>query len=214
MTSEPTIYVVDDKESNRELLEGLMMSVGLSVEAYASAQDFLDTLDPTRPGCLLLDVRMPGMSGLELQKVLRARAIKLPVIIVTAHGDTEVAVEAMKAGAFDFVEKPINNQKVLDLVHQALALGARMVEEETRLNEIRGRFERLTPRERDVLAEIVKGEPNKRVAYTLDVSIKTVEFHRARVMEKMEARSLADLIRMTLALDGETGGTSGSTQRL
>jgi FixJ family two-component response regulator len=201
MTPEPTVFVVDDDEAVRRFLSGLVGSVGLRTEAYASARAFLDACDPGRPGCLLLDIRMPDMSGLELQKELKARGIHLPVIILTGHGDVQVAVRAMKAGAVDFLEKPFNNQQLLDRVQQAVAENTRASDSRVRQDEIKARVARLTPREREVLDLVAAGETNKGVARSLDISEKTVEIHRAHVMEKMQANSLADLVKMIAILE-------------
>ena len=201
MTPEPTVFVVDDDEAVRRFLSGLIASVGLRIEAYASAREFLDACDPDRPGCLLLDIRMPDMSGLELQKELKSRGIHLPVIILTGHGDVQVAVRAMKAGAVDFLEKPFNNQQLLDRVQQAVAENTRASDSRVRQDEIKARVARLTPREREVLDLVAAGETNKGVARSLDISEKTVEIHRAHVMEKMQANSLADLVKMIAILE-------------
>jgi FixJ family two-component response regulator len=166
------------------------------VEAYASAQDFLAAYEPGRPGCLVLDVRMPEMSGLELQRELTNRAIDLPVIILTGHGNVQVAVHAMKAGAIDFVEKPFDNEFLLDRIQKAVTESLRAGSERARRNEISERMQLLTPRERQVLDLVVAGETNKGVARHLDISEKTVEIHRAKVMRKMQAKSLADLVKM------------------
>ncbi len=201
MTPEPTVFVVDDDQAVRRFLCGLIASVDLRVEAYASAREFLDAYEPGQPGCLLLDIRMPGMSGLELQKELAERAIDLPVIILTGHGDVQVAVHAMKAGAVDFIEKPFNNELLLDRIQKAVAEGVEADSTRARQDEIMGRVELLTPRERQVLDMVVAGETNKGVARRLDISDKTVEIHRARVMEKMQAKSLADLVKMVAIVE-------------
>jgi len=193
-----TIFVVDDDKAVRDSLSWLISSVGLHVETFGSAQDFLDVYDPTRPGCLLVDVRMPGMSGLELQKRLAENPHCLPVIIVTGHGDVQMAVRAMKDGAFDFIEKPYNDQILLDLVQKAVRECERRRTEVTSHQEIQDLVDTLTPRERQVMDMIVAGNTNKQIAYTLDISEKTVEAHRAKVMEKLQASSLADLIRKSL----------------
>ncbi len=196
MTPEPTVFVVDDDEAVRRFLRGLIASIGLRVEIYGSAQMFLDAYEPGTPGCLLLDLRMPNMSGLELQKKLAERAIDLPVIIVTGHGDVQVAVHAMKNGAFDFVEKPFNNELLLDSIQKAVADSERSTNLRVEREAFNSRIELLTPRERQVLEIVVTGETNKGVARYLDISDKTVEIHRAHVMEKMQAKSLAHLVKM------------------
>ena len=180
----PKVFVVDDDQSNRDLLQRLMESVKLAVETYPSARKFLAAIRPDCRGCLLLDVRMPGMSGIELQKELTARQIDLPVIIVTGHSDMRMAVSAMKRGAFDFVEKPINNQHVLDLVHRAMSDDANKAEDQSRKVEIDTRLSLLTPRERQVLDLIAAGKANKQIAHELSISQRTVEVHRAKAMKK------------------------------
>lgn len=201
MTPEPTVFVVDDDHAVRRFLCGLIASVDLRVEAYASAREFLDAYEPGRPGCLLLDIRMPGMSGLELQKELAERAIDLPVIILTGHGDVQLAVHAMKAGAVDFIEKPFNNELLLDRVQNAVAESVEADSTRVRRDQIMGRVDLLTPRERQVLDMVVAGETNKGIARRLDISEKTVEIHRAKVMEKMQAKSLADLVKMVAIVE-------------
>ena len=196
MTNEPTVFVVDDDEAIRGVLNWLMDSVGLKSESYASGQEFLTAYDPDRTGCLVLDVRMAGMSGLELQSALAQKSADLPIILLTGHGDVQMAVHAMKAGAFDFLEKPFNNQQLLDLVQKALHTHLDSRTGKERRDEIDALLLRLTPREREVFDRVVAGETNKLIAHHLGISIKTVETHRSRVMEKLAARSLADLIRM------------------
>lgn len=205
MSVQPIAYVVDDDMAVRNSLCFLMTSVSLPVLVFSSAHEFLEAYQPNRPGCLLLDIRMPGMSGLELQKELIARSIELPVIIVTGIGDTEVAVRAMKRGAFDFVEKPVNNQLLLDKIQQAVEDSKCLWEERTQQAEILRRLDLLTTRERDILNLIVAGEKNKWIANHLGISERTVEVHRARVMEKMQAKSLAVLIRMVINTERLTG---------
>ncbi len=199
-TTEPTVFVVDDDHAVRRFLYGLIASVGIPVESYASAQDFLDSYEPGRAGCLLLDIRMPGMSGLELQQELDRRAIDLPVIILTGHGNVQVAVNAMKAGAVDFIEKPFNNELLLDRVQRALSEGVKAREARLGQEAIRDRMAQLTPRERQVLERVIAGDTNKGVARRLGISEKTVELHRSRVMEKMQAGSLAALVKMVSAV--------------
>ena len=199
-TFEPTVFVVDDDQAVRRFLCGLITSVDIPVESYASAQDFLDSYEPGRPGCLLLDIRMPGMSGLELQQELDRRAIDLPVIILTGHGNVQVAVNAMKAGAVDFVEKPFNNELLLDRIQRALSDSVKVREIRLEQEKIKARMARLTPREREVLERVIAGDTNKGVARRLGISDKTVELHRSRVMEKMKAGSLAALVKMVSAM--------------
>ncbi len=202
MTDKPaTVFIVDDDQEVRQALALLMESVGLQVETFESGNDFLQQFDPDRPGCMILDVRMPGMSGLELQARLAAEIIHPPVIIITGHGDVPMAVRAVQAGAVDFIEKPFNDQALLDSVHKALELDARKRGRASKLAEIRARLQTLTPREQEVMKLVVAGKRNKVIALELSVSQSTVEAHRARVMEKMEARSLSDLMRMVLAVE-------------
>ena len=201
MNPEPTVFIIDDDEAVRRFLSGLIASVGLHVETYASAQEFLDADEPSQPGCLLLDIRMPGMSGLELQKELASRNIRIPIIILTGHGNVQVAVHAMKAGAVDFIEKPFNNELLLDRIQMAVAKSVDADTTRVKQDEIAHRMELLTPREHQVLDIVAAGETNKAIARRLDISEKTVEIHRARVMEKMQAKSLADLVKMVAMLE-------------
>jgi len=201
MPPDATVFVVDDDEAVRRFLCGLIGSVGLRAEAYASAQDFLEAYQSGRPGCLLLDIRMPGMSGLELQRELVERAPDLPVIILTGHGNVQVAVHAMKAGAVDFIEKPFNNELLLDRIQKAVAKSLRADSNRVRQDEISDRIRRLTAREHQVLDLVVAGQTNKGIARHLDISERTVEIHRAKVMEKMCAKSLADLVKMVATLN-------------
>ncbi len=196
MTPEATVFIVDDDDAVRRFLSGLIESVELRVEAFASAREFLEAYEPGRPGCLVLDVRMPGMSGLELQRELADQAIDLPVIILTGHGNVQLAVHAMQAGAIDFVEKPFDNELLLDRIQRAVAENVRVGSERIKRIEIAERAQLLTPRERQVLDLVVAGETNKGVARHLDISEKTVEIHRGNVMRKMQAKSLADLVKM------------------
>jgi RNA polymerase sigma factor (sigma-70 family) len=190
--------VVDDDEAMRNSLAWLIESEGLRVETFDSAQSFLAACYPGRAGCLLLDVRMPGMSGLELQEHLRHRQMRLPVIIITGHGDVPMAVRAMKAGAVDFIEKPFDDETLLATIQRALELDAYQRSQQAGRAEIAARLAQLTPREHEVMLMVTDGMSNKEIANELGVSAKTVEAHRARVMEKMEARSLAELVRMVL----------------
>jgi two-component system response regulator FixJ len=194
----PMIFVVDDDAAVRDALKLLLRSVGQSVETYASAQEFLDAYSEDRPGCLVLDIRMPGMSGLELQQKLNERHSILPIIFITGHGDVPMAVEAMQAGAVDFIQKPFRDQDLIDRINQALEKDANNRAALGERNDIRKRLETLTPREREVLDLVVHGKANKVIAGDLKLSQRTVEIHRARVMEKMQASSLAHLVRMVL----------------
>ncbi len=194
----PLVFIVDDDEAVRNSLRLLVKSVGLPAAAAKSAQEFLAGYDSDQPGCLVLDVRMPGMSGIELQQELNARGAVIPVIFITGHGDIPMAVEAMQQGAFDFLQKPFRDQDLVDRIQLALAKDRTNRDELTQRSRIRERLATLTPREREVLDLIVAGKPNKIMAADLGLSQRTVEIHRARVMEKMAASSLAQLVRMTL----------------
>ena len=206
MTGDPRIFIVDDDEAIRDSLEMLLRSAGFAhVVAFASAREFLAQAAPAAGECLLLDVRMPDMDGLELQSELNRRGVRLPVIIMTGHGDVPIAVRAMKAGATDFIEKPFSEDLLLDCVRRAREHAAEAMRESEEAEETRRRVETLTPREREVMHGMVAGRPNKLIAYDLGISPRTVEIHRARVMEKMQARSLSALVRMALAAGIETG---------
>lgn len=200
MSHEPTVFIVDDDREVREAILLLMESVGLAAQSFASAREYLDGFDSSIPGCLVLDVRMKGMSGLDLQQCLSAETIHPPIIVITGHGDVPMAVRAVKSGAVDFIEKPFNDQILLDAVHRAFELDAENRGQASRLADIQERLQRLTPREREILEQVVAGKRNKVIAADLKISQSTVEAHRAKVMEKMEACSLSDLMRMTLLL--------------
>jgi RNA polymerase sigma factor (sigma-70 family) len=191
---------VDDDEAVRDSLSWLMQSVGLSTETFDSADAFLQGYGEDRPGCLILDIRMPGMSGLELQSVLKEQGFRLPLVIISGHADVPMAVRALKAGAFDFIEKPFNDQLLLDIVQRAIEQDRQQRESHAQLDEWRARLQSLTPREREVLDLVVAGSPNKVISSELGVSLKTVEAHRARVMDKLQADSLSQLVRMTLTV--------------
>jgi two-component system response regulator FixJ len=192
----PTVFIVDDDAAIRFAMQALMDSVNLNHEIFASADDFLEKFGEQRPGCLVLDIRMPGLGGLELQEELIKRGNTLPIIFITGHGDVPMAVEAMQKGAVDFIQKPFRDQELLDRIREALATDEERREAQQHHAEVAGRLERLTNREREVFDLVVTGKPNKVIAYELGVSQRTVEIHRARVMEKMQARSLADLVKM------------------
>lgn len=203
----PTVFVVDDDEGVRNSLRFLLKSVGLPTHTLASAGEFLDSYKPNQAGCLVLDVRMPGMSGLELQQQLNVRGAVIPVIFITGHGDIPMAVEAMQQGAFDFLQKPFRDQDLIDRIQRALERDARNRAALDQHARIRARLDSLTPREREVLALMTQGKPNKIMAADLGVSQRTVEIHRARVMEKSGAASLAQLVRMVMDLEADrTGG--------
>ena len=192
----PTVFIVDDDAAIRFAMQALMDSVNLNHEIFASADEFLEKFGEQRPGCLVLDIRMPGLGGLELQEELIKRGNTLPIIFITGHGDVPMAVEAMQKGAVDFIQKPFRDQELLDRIREALTTDEERREEQQHHAEVAGRLERLTNREREVFDLVVTGKPNKVIAYELGVSQRTVEIHRARVMEKMQARSLADLVKM------------------
>ncbi len=195
---EPTVFVVDDDPGVGDAIRLLLRSVGLATEVFLSGREFLEAFDPERPGCLVLDVRMPGMSGLELQEKLAERGSTLPIIFVTAHGDIPMAVNAVKAGAEDFVQKPFRDQELLDRINEALEANAQRRKTEASRKEILHRLGTLTPREREVMELVVEGKPNKNIARALEISQRTVEIHRARVMEKMKAPSLSKLVQMVM----------------
>ena len=199
-TAEATVFVVDDDPSIRKSLRWLIESVGLKVQAFASAQEFLTEHDPDRPGCVVLDVRMQGMSGLELQERLRERGSRLPIIVMTAYGDVPMAVRAMKAGAVHFFEKPVSDQVLLEHIQQALVDDVRRREEDSQLHDVEVRYARLTRREAEVLEMVVTGLSSKEIGARLKVSFKTIEAHRAKIMRKMEANSVPHLIRMYLSI--------------
>lgn len=193
-----TVFIVDDDTAIRDSLQLLLKSAGLNVVCYDSAERFLDAYNAELNGCLLLDVRMPGMSGLELQRELNRRNSLLPVIIMTGHGDVPMAVEAMKAGATDFIEKPFGDDDLLSRIRNSVERQQRELAEHADDLEILQRLSLLTPREREVMELLAKGKLNKVVAAELDISPRTVEVHRARIMEKLQVKSLADIVRLSL----------------
>ena len=199
----PTVFVVDDDESVRGSLRFLLRSAGLESRAFGSAPEFLGAYDPAQPGCLVLDVRMPGMSGLELQQELNLRGAVIPVIFITGHGDIPMAVEAMQHGAHDFLQKPFRDEDLIERVRRALAKDAKARAALEEHKVIREHLDSLTPREREVLVLMARGKPNKIMAHELGVSQRTVEIHRARVMEKSGASSLAELVRMVMDVEPE-----------
>ena len=203
MSPEPAVFVVDDDAAVRDSLRWLMDSVGLRVEEFASGEAFLAEITPQHPGCVVLDLRMPGLGGLEVHQRLRDRGIDLPVIVISGHGDVPVAVRALKSGVADFIEKPFSDQELLDCVQQALRrdIGNRL--QQLKREELTTRYLTLTPRELDVLRLVVDGLTNKEISATLGISLKTVETHRARVMEKMAAGSVSELVRMTLIIESQ-----------
>lgn len=196
---DPIIFVVDDDEAVRLSTEMLIRSMGLRVESFESAAEFLEDFDPQQPGCVLLDIRMPGMSGLELQEHLNDVKATIPVIFVTGHGDVPMAVTAMKAGAADFIQKPFRDQELIDRVHAALDRDSEEREESQARATTQECVDLLTSRELEVMGLVVDGRANKEIAFDLGLSPRTVEIHRARVMSKMSAESLPDLVRKVLA---------------
>ena len=194
--SRPTVFVVDDDASVREAVRSLLRSVGLLVETFGTAQEFLSNPRNSAPGCLVLDVRLPGIGGLELQHQLAERNLHIPIIFITGHGDIPMSVRAIKAGALEFLTKPFRDQDLLDVVQQAIDQDRRARQQRAEIAELRQRYEGLSPREREVMALVARGLPNKQIAGTLGTSEATVKLHRGRSMQKMQAGSLADLIRM------------------
>ncbi len=200
MPNEVTVFIVDDDEEVRDALALLMQSIGLKSETYDSAQSYLDAFDADKPGTLVLDVRMKGMSGLALQSHLSSFPLHPPIIIITGHGDVSMAVQAVQAGALDFLEKPFKEQTLLESIYRGIEKDAEQRGEASKVAEVQARVDRLTSREKEVMGEVVAGKRNKVIAYDLGISQSTVEAHRAKVMEKMEAESLSDLMRMIFSL--------------
>jgi FixJ family two-component response regulator len=197
MAAPGSVYVVDDDASVRDAVDNLFRSVGLKVRTFSTAQQFLSEADPSGPSCLVLDVRLPEVSGLDLQVRLSGAHLQMPVIFITAHGDVEMSVRAMKAGAVEFFTKPFRAQDLLDAVQRALESDAERRRREVQIAEVRKLYDTLTSRERDVLELIVQGRANKQIAYKLNISEPTVKLHRGHLMRKMCADSLADLIRIS-----------------
>ena len=204
MKKNPVVMVVDDDAGVRNAMRILLKSVGLESVLYPSAQEFLAAYQPSQPGCLVLDIRMPGMSGLELQQQLNIRGAVIPVIFMTGHGDIPMAVEAMQHGAFDFLQKPFRDQDLLDRIQRAIQKDGELRQSLGEHTRIKAHLESLTAREREVLDLMTQGKQNKQIAQELGISPRTIEIHRARVMEKMEAQSVAELVRMMLDLDHAT----------
>ncbi len=198
MLPDPVVHLVDDDEAVRHSLAFLLASAGFAVRTYDSAAAFLDALEAVRPGCVVTDVRMPGLSGLALQRELISRRIGLPVIVMTGHGDVKLSVEAMKAGAVDFIEKPFQDEVMLTAIRAAFDRYARDTRHHDEANAVEARLHTLTMREREVLDGLLAGHPNKTIAHELNISARTVEVHRANVMTKMGAANLPELVRMVL----------------
>jgi len=209
--AQPIVFVVDDDESVRESLQYLLRSVGLECQAFASAAEFLGIYDRAQPGCLVLDVRMPGLSGPELQRLLNLRGAIIPVIFITGHGDISMAVDAMQQGASDFLQKPFRDQDLIDRIQRALEKDGRTRAALEEHASIRERIATLTPRERQVLKLMTQGKANRIMAHELGLSRRTVEIHRARVMAKSGAASLAQLVRMMTDVESQAPQTDGGS---
>lgn len=198
---ESTIYIVDDDPAMRDSLTWLVETIGHPVKSFESAQEFLDDYDRQGPGCLVLDVRLPGMSGMQLQQTMKNDGISIPIIIITGHGDIPMAVKAIKQGAVAFLEKPFRDQDLLDSIQEALVIDGDTRSKASQSAIIASNIELLTPREKEVMHLMVKGDPNKEIAKTCGISVKTVEIHRSRVMDKMKAGSLPELVHMVLSIE-------------
>lgn len=199
--SKSTVFIVDDNPAVRDAIRWLVEQVGLNAKTYASAREFLANFQPGMRGCLVLDIRMPGMSGIELQEKLSQEGTHLPVIIVTGHGDVPITVRAMKSGAFEFLQKPFNDQVLIDAIQAALDKYGLLWTQEDKRNQASKSLATLTPREREVLELLRRGKPNKVIAANLNLSVRTVEGHRANVTEKMGVKSLAQLVELLLKSD-------------
>ena len=195
-----TVFVIDDDAGVRQGLRFMLRAAGYSVEAFPSARSFLEDYHPRRSGCLLLDIQLPQMSGLELQQTLNLRGWRIPVIFITGHGTVPLAIAAMKAGAFDFIEKPLREDALVESIERALRWNDKAYEERLERATLQTRAVSLTPREREVFELVAAGEPNKAIAHHLRISFRTVELHRAHIIQKLQARSLSDLIRMAMII--------------
>lgn len=195
------VALVDDDPAVRDAVSFLLETVGIECQSYASADAFLDGHDPTSTSCIVLDIRMPGMSGLELQDELVRRGWKAPIVFITGHGEIAMAVRAMRNGAFDFIQKPFKDQELIDSINAALVIARSQRQSLRDVGELREAFGTLSPREREVMGLVTEGKPNKVIAFDLGVSQRTVEIHRARVMQKMGARNLAELVRTQIRLE-------------
>ena len=204
MMPEPTVFIVDDNQAVRRAVQALVESEGLAAETFGSGQEFLDAYDPERPGCLVLDVRLRGSSGLDVQDELRRRKATLPIIILTAYGNVPTSVRAFKGGAVDFLQKPVVPEKLLKAVRSAIEMDRRARDVAATRAAVTKRIEELTPREREVMELLVLGKSSKEIGEALDLSVRTVEGHRGEVLRKMEVSSAAELVREVLAARSET----------
>lgn len=208
MAHDPVVHLIDDDEGVRHSLAFLLTTSGFAVRVYASAQAFLDGSDSAQPGCVITDIRMPGLDGLELLRALNSRGAAFPVVVMTGHGDVPIAVEAMKAGAVDFLEKPFGDDVLLNAVRSAVERQARDSERDAEVRAARAKLELLSARERDVLERLIAGLPNKSIANEIGISPRTVEVHRAHVMSKMGVGSLSELVRLVVMTRAPSAGAS------